>query len=426
MFLRDTLLFVLIFGSLPFIIKRPYLGVLVWSWLAYMNPHRLSWGAAFDFPFSQVVAVVTIASLVGARAWRSISWSPLIVLWLTFFLWTALTTVFAMTEYAGLGWSRWWKVQLFSLVTLTLMQSRERIHALVWVIALSLGFYGVKGGIFGIVTGGKYHVLGPPGSFFAGNTEVGIVLIMVIPLLGYLRLEFESKLARLATAGAMALTAVAILVTQSRGALVGFIAMGSFLIIKSANRLRLGLVALVLGVAILSSLPQTWYDKMQTIEAYGDDSSALGRINAWGFAFNLAVERPILGGGFNTFTRPLFKKYAPNPNDFHDAHSIYFEVLAEQGFIGLTLFLGLGLLAYRMGSRIIRNSRDRPDLQWAKNLAAMIQVSLVGYATCGAFLGLAYFDLYYTLIALLVLTWQQVKEALNSPLPPTPSAGATN
>ncbi len=111
----------------------------------------------------------------------------------------------------------------------------------------------------------------------------------------------------------------------------------------------------------------------------------------------------------------MFERYAPDPEDFHDAHSIYFEVLGEQGFVGLALFLTLGWLAFRQGNRIRKLCRDRHELQWAFDLASMVQVCLVGYAVAGAFVGLAYFDLYYHLLAMLVITQVMVNRTLKSP-----------
>jgi hypothetical protein len=85
-----------------------------------------------------------------------------------------------------------------------------------------------------------------------------------------------------------------------------------------------------------------------------------------------------------------------------DAHSIYFEVLAEHGFIGLGLFLTIGMLSLSGCRRLIKDNKRDPDRRWIVNLAAMIQVSLIGYAVGGAFLGLAYFDYYYAIIALII------------------------
>jgi probable O-glycosylation ligase (exosortase A-associated) len=153
---------------------------------------------------------------------------------------------------------------------------------------------------------------------------------------------------------------------------------------------------------------------MDTIQTYEEDRSVQGRFNAWWFGFNLATARPIVGGGIGAYNRELFARYAPDPLDFHDAHSIYFEVLAEQGFVGLGLFLAIGLLVMLTGRNIIRQCRGRDNLKWAADLAAMLQVSFVGYSVGGTFLGLAYFDLPYHLMALMVLTQAIVKRKLDA------------
>ena len=83
--------------------------------------------------------------------------------------------------------------------------------------------------------------------------------------------------------------------------------------------------------------------------------------------------------------------------------SIYFEILGEHGYVGLALFLGiLGLTWLKCGS-IIRFAKRNPDLIWARDLASMVQVSIVGYMSAGAFLGLAYFDYIYHLVAVVVV-----------------------
>ena len=158
-------------------------------------------------------------------------------------------------------------------------------------------------------------------------------------------------------------------------------------------------------------MPEKWFDKMHTISSYEEDGSAMGRLNSWAFAINLAKDNPLTGGGYETFSSALFEVYAPIAQS-RDAHSIYFEVLGEHGFVGLFLFLLLMLLAWRTGSWIIRNTKGYQDLMWASDLARMVHVSLVGYAVAGMFLGLAYFDLYYILIAILVVTRRLVGEEI--------------
>ncbi len=402
--MRDLIILLIVFGSIPLIMKRAYVGVLVWSWLGYMNPHRLAWGFAYDFPFSQVIALVTLASMLFDRTRRGLPIDALTITWILFFVWTNFTTLFALNpEAAYAEWDRFSKITLFSLITILLMQDKKRLNLLVIVIVFSLGFYGIKGGIFAFLTGSEHRVFGPTDSFFEDNNALALALIMVLPLLRYMQLQTDRRLVRWVLFAFMGLMMLAIVTSHSRGALLAGAAMVAFLWFKGPNKLATGVLIMIALPVLIMQMPDHWFERMQTISTYEEDASAMGRINAWWFAFNLAVDRPFVGGGFTTFTPELFQKYAPEPEAFHDSHSIYFEVLAEHGFVGLGLFLALGALSLLRARAIAKRASGREDLRWAVDLASMVQVCLVGYAVGGAFLGLAYFDLYYHLIAVLVI-----------------------
>jgi probable O-glycosylation ligase (exosortase A-associated) len=200
----------------------------------------------------------------------------------------------------------------------------------------------------------------------------------------------------------MVLSGVAAIGSQSRGGLLAMAAMGLFLWFKSRRKFVMT-VYMAIAVAIMAAvMPQEWYDRMDTIRNYEQDDSALGRINAWHTAFNVAKDR-ITGGGFDTFRPQTFRQYAPEPFRVHDVHSVYFEVMGEHGFIGFGMFILLAVFAWLRANQVIRECKNDPERKWAADLAAMIQVSLVGYGAGGAFLGLAYFDLTYHLMIILVL-----------------------
>jgi len=318
-----------------------------------------------------------------SREPKKIPWTRETVVLVIFILWMVITTSFSV--YPILAWpqlEKIVKIQLMVFVTMMLMQNKERLNLLVWVMALSLAFYGVKGGIFTIMHGGVYHVRGPERTFIGGDNEMGLALIMTIPLLRYLQLIAARVWLRYAMTAAIMLSALAAIGSQSRGAMLGMAAMGMFFWLKSRNKLFTSLLAAVAAALILMTMPQQWFDRMATIKTYQQDQSAEGRINAWKMAFNLAKDKP-LGGGFEVFQPGMFAIYAPDPGDVHDSHSIYFEVLGEHGFLGLFLFLTLGLMTWRTASWIIKRARGDPENRWAADLAAMAQVSLVGYASAG-------------------------------------------
>jgi probable O-glycosylation ligase (exosortase A-associated) len=377
-----------------------------------MNPHRLCWGFAYDFPFALITALATLISMLHSKEPKQIPWTREAIVLLIFNLWMLFTTFFAF--YPAVAWEQWnkiWKIMLMIYVTMMLINSRQKLDWLVWVIVLSLGFYGVKGGIFTILHGGAFRVQGPMGSFIGGNNEMGLALIMTIPLMRYIQLQAKSVWIHQGVTAAMLLTGIAVIGTQSRGALVGMLAMGTFLWLKSRNKIYTLVSILVVVGAVAAIMPQQWYDRMSTIETYEQDQSAMGRINAWWTAYNLAKDR-ITGGGFETWYESVFRKYAPDPSNTRDVHSIYFEVMGEHGFIGFALYMLLGWFTWNTGSRIRRQAKGNVETKWAADLAGMTQVSMIGYASAGAFLGLAYFDLYYILISVIVLCSLFLKEQI--------------
>ncbi|MFN3715358.1 MAG: putative O-glycosylation ligase, exosortase A system-associated, partial [Thiobacillus sp.] len=297
MALRDLVVFGIVFLALPFVFKRPWVGILLWTWLAYMNPHRQAWGAAYDFPFSMIVGLVTIATFVLTRDKNKMLWTRETVTLVIFIVWMFITTQFAFyPDLAALQWNKVWKIHLMIFLVLMLIQNKQQLNWMVWVIVLSLGYYGVKGGIFTIMHGGQFRVQGPADTFIGGNNEMALALVMLVPLIRYLHLQATRGWERLGLAAAMVLTGVAAIGSQSRGALVAMALMGLFLILKSRKRFTM-LIYGAIGVAlVVSIMPQEWRDRMNTIETYQEDNSALGRINAWHTAFNVAKSR-ITGGG---------------------------------------------------------------------------------------------------------------------------------
>jgi probable O-glycosylation ligase (exosortase A-associated) len=174
-----------------------------------------------------------------------------------------------------------------------------------------------------------------------------------------------------------------------------------FLWVKSPKKIVVGLLIATLLPIGMMSMPDKWTQRMETINTYQQDDSAMGRINAWWMAYHMALDRP-LGGGFEIYNRTAFGMYAPVPTDVHAAHSIYFQALGEHGFIGLGLYLLLALLTWRKGAWIVKQAAKRDDLKWAANIATMLQVSMVGFATGGAFLSLLYYDVPYYLTAIMI------------------------
>ena len=395
--MRGALLTVIVFTLLIFIIRQPYIGVLTWAWLGYMNPHRLAWTTAI--PYSLLVAIVTLLALMVSKEPKRIPWTRESILLLVLIAWMFMTTVFSL--YPWLAWEQWdkvWRIMLMTYVTMMLINNEQRIKLLVFVIALSLGFYGFKGGWFTIATGGVHSVMGPAGSFIGDRNSIGLALIMTVPLLYFIKLQMTQWYFRWALLAGIGLTLVAIVGTQSRGAAVGIALMLFFYLLKSRQKFSAVLALVPLVLVLYYVMPEQYFERVETIQTWEEDGSASERVRAWQNAIHLANHR-FIGGGMRAL---VF--YGGETGGGRDSHSIYFGILGEHGWVGLGMFLLLIGFTWQSGSWIIRRAKRHKDLYWARDLASMVQVSLVGYMAAGAFLGLQYFDLFYHLVAIIVVT----------------------
>lgn len=435
--MRDVLVTMSVLGLLPFCLFRPWVGVLVWSWLAYMNPHRLTWGFAHDFPFSQYVALATLLGFVFTNARKSFLFSREILVLGAMWIWFFLTSTAAM--YPEDAWNKFGivsKILLMALLVVPLFQDRQKLRILLVVIAVSAGFYGVKGGLFALGTGGQYMVLGPPDSFFESNTETALILNMTLPLLLYLGREETRRWARWAFRAGFVLTMVAVPFTYSRGGVIGLAVVLAVLFVKARRRVLLAPVVIAGLVAFTMVAPAQWMNRMETLEHYQEDGSANLRMMSWQVALGIVRDRPVFGGGFRALQhRSTYDIYMPEyPREFgHDAHSIYFNLIGEHGWIGLGLFGVLVCMTFLKLYNLRRLARGNPSIAWAANYAHMLQACIATYLTTGAFLSVAYFDMAYQVfilvpvihaVALQELGAEQARTAASVPVPATSTRSA--
>lgn len=409
--MRDLLVTAIVFGSLPFIIKRPYIGILIWSWLSYMNPHRLTWGFAYSMPFAQIVALTLIMAIFMDKSKKTVPIDKTTITWGIFFVWLTLSTIFAM--YPSSAWpmyDRIFKIQLVTVFTMMLMTDQKKIDWLIIIIVLSLGFYSVKGGLFTVLTGGAYRVWGPPGSFVEENNSLALATLMVVPLMIYLYQIVTYKWLKPLILAAILLSLASALGSQSRGALLAILALAGYFWISSSYKILTGPLLIIMAIVAFNFMPESWHTRMETIQNYQEDASAMGRINAWQYSINVANDR-LFGAGLQSWKAESFMMYAPDPLAVHAAHSIFFGVLGDSGWIGMFLFIGVLLMTWGNLNWVIKNT-DREG--HPAKLAKMIKLSMVAYCSGGAFLSLSYFDLPWHLFAVALLMRHQCK-----PLPVT-------
>jgi len=416
--MRDLVLLAIVGALLPYCLFRPWIGVLVFTWLSMMNPHRLTYGFAYSWPWAFAVALVTVIGVVFSRDRRRMPWNAPLVLMVLCTIYFTMMTFFALApeEYAWSAWERFVKIVLMTMIIPLVIYGQKRITWLVAVAALSIGFFGFKGGIFTLTHGGVFSVRGPAGSFIEDNNALGLALVMVVPLLHWLASQESRIVLKRIYSVTMWLSMLSSAFTYSRGALLGLASVTSLLFFKSQRKILVLLVAVPLIFFGMEFVPEQLYERAESIDNYQQDASAQLRLQAWGVAWNVAVERPLTGGGFAFEYVPdaRWLSYAPfrvpnAANYARAAHSIYFQILGEQGFVGLALFLAM-LFATLRSLRKTKLAAGKCGAPWIASLASSLQISLIAYMVSGAFLSLAYFDLPYLVIVLTAVLQREVAQ----------------
>lgn len=400
--LRDLAIAALLFGGMPVAFVNPVYGVLLYAMFGYLNPHRLTWSFAQNLPVAFYTAVATMAGWVFYKGDRKLPVTRETVLMILLWLLASLGWVTALNPPGfAAEWDRFTKILLMIFLAMSLMKTRDHVRYLYWVVALSIGFYSLKGAVWGM-RGGVGWVFGPEGSFFQGNNGLGLAINMVWPLFLMMARNERHPWVRLGLWVLFWVSPLTIVLTNSRASALALAVTAAVLFTRVRRKVLFGLIGVVALMAAVPFIPARWYDRMDTIDEYQEDASAMGRINAWHASWNMAWDYPLTGGGLNAFTPETIWRYAPNPEDYHDVHSIYFEVLGEIGFPGLFVFLGLIGSTMLSLIRIRRASALLPNGEFYANYADATLLGLVGYLTNGAFVGMAYFDLFYQFVGLTV------------------------
>src|SRR5581483_4922832 len=409
--MRSLVVLVIVFGSLPYTLVQPWIGVLVFSWISYMNPHKYSFGFIRSFPIAMIVAIITLVGMAITKDKQRLPKVPATLLIFGLWIIFVLTTPFAINpDDAWPQLDKVSKILLMNFVTIILINSQLKLRYLLLVIALSLGLIGLKGGIWVFTSGGTYRVYGPAGSFIEDNNDLALGLCMALPLLFYLSKGEPKPWLRWLLKSCLVFSYIAIVFTYSRGGFLTMVLVSCLLLIKARYKSIAAIVLFIGALGLVAIVPQHWTSRMNTIETYEEDPSAMGRINAWKTAWNVALARPLTGGGFEMWTPGMYRRYSPEPWNIHDAHSSYFEMLGEQGFVAFGLYVMLLLYCLITTTRLKWTIRRNSGLQWARDYPDMLQVSMLAYMLGGAFLGRAYFDLFYHIIAAIVILGQLVKQ----------------
>lgn len=401
--MRDIIVLAIALVSIYLGIFRPWMGVLALALFSLGNPHRYAWGFSTSMPsYLMIFISVIVGMLFNGKDKQPFPWTRETYLFIMLLFYFTFTTYFSpdIPDAAQEQWIKVMKIYVSIFPTFWLINTREKMKWLIIIIAVSFGFVGFKGGAFALAHGFSYRVMGPGGTFYGGNNEIGLALNMTLPLILLGGNQFKNKLIKNFFYMVFFFSICAIISTWSRGALLTLFSVLTAIILSSKKKIRIVLLflAALAVIAVLppekvkSFLPKEWFDRMETIQTYEEDASAMGRIDAWRYGLKRANESPLTAGGFETYR-------------IHgtDAHSAYFEILGEHGYIALILWLSLLFGSMLALEKLRSQAKFAQTSLWILDYARAVQISLLGYAVGGAFLGAAYWDYFYQLVSLCVL-----------------------
>ncbi|MEP1421621.1 MAG: putative O-glycosylation ligase, exosortase A system-associated [Erythrobacter sp.] len=395
-------------------LKRPYLWVLLYVYIDILAPQLIGYGVIQSVPVSLIAFGAAFVGWVLFDRKEGARFSLRQGLILALLVWCFITLQFA--DYPVEAQTKWdwvWKAMVFAIFLPFTITTRQRIEALALTLVLTVGMIVISTGMKTVLGGGGYGSL----KFFVKDNSgiyesstLATVAIGLIPvIMWFTRFGTIIKPHWTVTGFAAALCFACLMIpigTEARTGLVCIAALGVFLLRYTEKRLMFIAAAPVLGLIALPFLPQSYYDRMATIVQPGGDESASTRMQVWAWTIDYAADNP-LGGGFDsyrsnsfTYTIPVREQsgnttttqYREVTDEGRAFHSSFFELLGEQGYPGLILWLllhGLGVLQMEKTYRRWKGKTDESEA-WISPLAAALQIASLIYLVGATFQGIGY------------------------------------
>lgn len=405
--------------------KRPFLFTLIYAYIDIVAPQRLSYFLLNSIPLSLILFGLAFLGFIVSDDKRDVRVSPRWALLLVLLAYCGYSTTVALEPVAAQEkWGWVWKALVFAAFLPLLLKTRLRIEALALTLVLCASALIVTGGIKTALGGGGYGslvlLINDNSGLYEGSI-ISCVAIAIIPLIVWLAQHgtiFTSDWKVKSYAGALIFAALLIPVgTQARTGLV-CIAVLALLFIRQTQRRFLYLSgAALVGLAAIPFLPSAFSQRMETIQDYKADESAATRVAVWKWTWEFVQEHPF-GGGFDAYRINKIRYDLPvvDENGFDTGavdrreivdqgrayHSSYFEMLGEQGFPGLFIWLLIhvgGVWRMEMVARMYKR-RNRPDESWVAPLATALQNAQIIYLVGSLFVGIAFQPFVYMLVAM--------------------------
>jgi len=431
---RDVIIFATILLLVPRAFKQPFFGLLVLTWLAYMRPQDLCWGFAKGWRYSLYCALLMYAGWFCFDRHKFTRWGAQTRWLAAFIVCLTISVILAQNKKPDdRQWEKYFdllKVFVVTFFTVGMVDTKSRLEKLLWVIALSLGFFGVKCGLHGILRGGR--ILQGPGGMMLDNNDLCLAMAMNIPLLFFLGRQSPRRWVRRVCWVAVALTCVTVVCTVSRGGFLTMCVIGMMIFNKLKRSFLPWIIVGVLAAIVPFVLPEDVKERLATLKDPEQEESAAGRLYAWKIGMKMVADKPFFGVGFEGFLSN-FRRYDPirarptGVKSIRVAHNTYVQVWAELGTFALISFFGMLISSLLSLRRTRKRTLARGGPRWIIDYANMIEVSLLGFMFGANFLNRAHFDLMYHLVALsLVLafiTRDELAKIAPAPAIPRPAFG---
>ena len=408
----------MIYSSLRFI----HISVMFWIWTALAAPSAFVFGFLSGIPLNKIAVTLSGISLIVDRTKKKMFFDSIFFLHTMLVVQGVVSFIFGITDMTRSAdlMDRVVKVWLLAVFIHLANRSREQIHGIVVVFALSAGVHGVLEGFKYILTLGSHKVV--PSLTIGDNNYLAVTILMIVPFLLYLAKYSTSKYVQAAFFITAFMSLIGLVATASRGGLVSGVLLGSMMLARSKRKAVGVMTAIAFAGGLLFLAPASWWERMDTLKSAESDGSFMSRVASWKMNALVALDRPFLGGGYSAMEDPrVFRDYLPQfgmldfiptelPNTILAAHSIYFQVLGDLGIVGFTIFISMLASCFYSVRRIMQMCKGQKELEWATDLAAAMQQMLVVYMVGGAALSASYFELFYVQISVLSILRRSIME----------------
>lgn len=411
--MRDLAFIAFLVALLGLGFRRPFLFVLAYIYIDVVSPQRLSYYLINSVPLSMIAACLAFLGWLVAERKADMRFSVrqgLIAILLCYTFYTTSNADFPIEAAEKWDWA--WKVLAFAIFLPLTLRSRLRIEAVLLFLVLSAATIIIVGGIKTVLSGGGYGVLNlmvNNNSNLYESSTISTVAIAIIPMILWLarfgtvfRPDWRVKGFATALIFACLLMPIG---TEARTGLVCIGVLGVLMLRDVKRRLLYLTGAALLCAASIPFLPASFTGRMSTIQGYESDSSANVRLAVWAWTWDYVQEHP-LGGGFGAYRQNKIQVRTVTTQEVGGVqtittrtemdqgrayHNSYFEMLGEQGFPGLILFLliqGAGLVRLEILRRRFRKAEGGDG--WIAPLATALQHFQIIFLIGSLFVGIAY------------------------------------